>query len=155
MRFKVGDKVKIVSNIDKLSGDIAEQMRLLGGKSGNITYVYARGRYKISQDSGKYVWCTEWLEPVEPSISLKLEGIEEGEKFNVFDSKGNIIKYSPYHIEGNRLFDCDNEDDYGARNGLLEGKFTIQKIDQKQEKIERIEQEMRKLADELKELKNG
>ena len=91
----------------------------------------------------------------ESSISLKLEGIEEGEKFNLLDSNGKIHFSSLYYIKDNALIDKNSRYCDSALLYILVGHFTIQKIEPKQEKIERIEQEMRKLADQLKELKNG
>ena len=133
-KYNVGDKVRVVSNLaegDEIEGClVCNDMIKWSKEFVTISEIgYIENRYKISEDT-TWFWSSGMFEEI-PTISLKLEWIEEGEKFNLVDSNGHI-EYREVHIEGNMLYVYDTSLEM-TLGELLVGILTIEKIPQKTE----------------------
>ena len=58
----------------------------------------------------------------------KMLGVEVGEKFNIVDRHGNLIKWSPYKLTKDGLVDRDGNYTFAIFGHIISGNCTIQKL---------------------------
>jgi len=114
--------------------------------------------YIVKDNEGNDIcfWKRRFKPITTPTISLNLEGIEEGQKFNLY-SNGMCLIYSPYHVKNNKLFDKFGRDRYDRLIEMLNGEYTIELIDteeeEKQKEIAELEATVKKALEQIEELK--
>lgn len=68
----------------------------------------------------------------------KMLGVEVGEKFNILDIHGNLIKWAPYKLTKDGLVDRDGNYTFALFGHIISGNCTIQKLPWKPEYREEV-----------------
>ena len=128
MKFKFGDKVKIVGDSTGHRFSTGKIVVII-----DTDEVDAKRPYLGTDDEGNSQWLAEadielatpTTEPDTPSKLAALLGVKDDEPFNVVDEDGDTIDIcSPWYVKNNILVDCEG-DARGIPADLLTGKYKV------------------------------
>lgn len=124
MRFKIGDKVRVVTDRDRYGeytiGEIStvSEIRYLGSEPGSDVVVICEGKSYgmwagyfelVSEDAPKVVSLSEMCKQVKASLPTPQEVLHEGFSIKIISASGLNVQLDKHYVSREEIIKCVND----------------------------------------------